>query len=170
MAEALSFQGQTKESYCAECMEKHSQTAKVFMREALQRAEVCGNASCEGVIEKVRGIAEELAGYEADSQTTENEDITALNTVARDIRKHIFSIQAEIGQASIEQLHEVKEMIDLLVDKTYDVRQRVDCPTCKVNVKQEEKQPEKPSLEQYGKPVSEARRKFIEEIRADLGA
>ena len=166
----LSYEGQTKESYCVECAEKHGQTAKVFMREGLQRAEVCGNGSCEGVLEKVRGVLEELAGIEADTQTTENKDVTALNAIAREVRKHIFSIQAEIGQASIEQLQEAKEMIDFLVDKTYEVRQKVDCPTCKIKVRQDIEKPEKPDLEQYGKSVADRRKQLMDEIRSEIGS
>jgi len=166
----LSYEGQSKESYCTECAEKHGQTAKVFMREGLQRAEVCGNGSCDGVLEKVRGVLEELAGFEADTQTTENQDVMGLNTIAREIRKHVFSIQAEIGQANIEQLQEVKGMIDFLVDKTYEVRQKVDCPTCKVKVAQEQQEPQKPDLEQYGKSAAERRKELLEEIRAQIGS
>ncbi|MCJ7633382.1 hypothetical protein MUP77_13470 [Candidatus Bathyarchaeota archaeon] len=162
----LSYEGQTKESYCVECAEKHGQTGKVLMREALQRAEACGSGSCEGVVEKIRGVLEELAGFEADTQTAENEGVTALNTIAREIRKQIFAMQAEIGQANMDQLHALSEVISRLVDKTYEVRQKVDCPTCKIE--QLEKQPEKHSLDDYGKTVSERRRQLLEEIRARI--
>lgn len=162
----LSYEGQSKESYCVECAEKHGQTAKVFMREALQRAEVCGNGSCEGVVEKIRGVLEELAGFEADTQTTENESVTALNTIVRETRKQIFAMQAEVGQANMDQLRVLNEVISRLVDKTYEVRQKVDCPTCKIE--QLEKQPEKHSLDDYGKTVSERRRQLLEEIRSRI--
>lgn len=156
----LSFEGQTKDQYCEECMQKHGQTAKVFMKECLQRAEVCGNGSCEGVVEKVRGVAEELAGYESDSQSTQNPEIIALNAVAREIRKWIFSVGGEIGQASMEQLRELKEKIELLVDKTYGVRPKVDCLACKIEVEQQ--QPEKPSIDTF----SDRRRQLLEEIKS----
>ena len=48
-----------KLDYCVECAVKHSQTAKVLMREALQRASA-GSSSNESVQEKVRGVVEEL--------------------------------------------------------------------------------------------------------------
>lgn len=166
----LSYEGQTKESYCIECSEKHGQTGKVFMREGLQRAEVCGDGSCEGVIEKVRGTLEELAGIEADTQSTQNEDVIRINSHARDIRKHIFTIRAELGQASIDQLQEIKSMVDLLVDEIYEVRQKVDCPQCKIKVKEEQPEQEKPNLEQYGKAVAQRRQELLDEIRAGIGS
>jgi len=169
----LSYEGQTKESYCIECAEKHGQTAKVYMREGLQRAEACNCTNSEGVLEKVRGVLEELAGIEADTQTTENEEVTALNTVAREIRKQIFAMQAEIGQANMDQLHALSEVISRLVDKTYEVRQKVDCPTCKINIQQEpaaEPQRQAGSLDDYVKRTSEKRRQYMEELKTEIGS
>ena len=160
----LSFEGQTKVSYCLECSEKHGQTARVLMREALQRAESDGINS-EGVVEKVRGVVEELSGMEDDTETTENEEVTALNSRARGIRKEIYASQAEIGGADIDKLREIKDKIDELVDEVYRVRQKEECPTCRIETIKKKRAEEKPSLEQYGKEVAEARRRFIEEIR-----
>ncbi|GAJ07880.1 unnamed protein product, partial [marine sediment metagenome] len=73
----LSYEGQSEIDYCIECSVKHGQTAKVFAREALQRAEAEGNPSSEGVKEKIRGIVEELTGMEDDTNTTTgNENVT----------------------------------------------------------------------------------------------
>ena len=134
------------------------------MREALQRAESDG-ADSEGVVEKVRGVVEELSGMEDDTETTENEEVTALNSRAREIRKEIYASQAEIGGADVEKLREIKGKIDELVDEVYRVRQKEECPTCRIKSATEKEPEEKPSLEQYGKGVAEARRRFIEEIR-----
>lgn len=169
----LSFEGQSKVSYCLECSEKHGATAKVFMREALQRVEACSCTDSDGVLEKVRGVIEELSGMEDDTQTTENQKVTALNSLARDIRKEIFALKAEVGGASIEDLRGIKEKIDALAEQVYEVRKTEDCPSCKVKVeaetKAEEPQEEKHDYSEYGKSVSEARQALIEEIRHARG-
>jgi hypothetical protein len=165
----LSYEGQSKVDYCLECAVKHGQTAKVLMREALQRAEASGSES-EGVVEKVRGVVEELSGLEDDTNTIENESVTALNNLARDIRKDVFASKCEIGGCNIESLRQIKERIDGLVDLVYLTRQKEECPTCKIKAEIEEPKVEKPSLEEYGKSVSEKRRQFMEEIRSKIGS
>jgi len=127
-----SYEGQTELSYCVECCIKHSQTAKVLAREALQRAEA-DMPSSPGVQEKVRGVVEELAGFEDDSDTVENEKVVALNTMARALRKYIYTTGAEIGRASITDLRRMKSMVDQLVEATYLVRKGEEtCVGCTV--------------------------------------
>jgi len=130
-AEAKSFEEQSDVDYCIECSVKHSQTAKVLMREALQRAEA-GDPSLEGVKEKVRGVVEELCGLEDDTTTVSNEMVTMLNTSARELRKFIYTTGAEVGKSSIEQLREIKGMVDQLVEACYTVRAAEECPSCNV--------------------------------------
>lgn len=129
----LSFEGQSNVDYCLECCEKHSQTAKVLMREALQRAQADGPDS-SGVIEKVRGVIEELSGYEDDTTTVDNENVTELNSLSRILRKYIYGTRATIGQASVEDLGEIKGMIDGLVDATYKIieQEEGECIDCTV--------------------------------------
>lgn len=127
----LSYEGQTKLDYCVECCLKHSQTSKVFMREAIQRAQV-SSPSDPGVLEKVRGAVEELAGFDADSDTVKNEKVSELNSSARLLRKYIYGKGAEIGTASLEDLREIKGLIDGLVDVTYQVRASEECIGCTV--------------------------------------
>jgi len=148
------------------CSEKHGQTAKVLLKEALQRAEADGSDS-EGVVEKVRGVAEELSGFEDDTNTVDNPNVLVLNNMAREIRKAIYASKAELGEADIETLRQFKKDLDALVDKTYEVRQTEECPTCKVKVQAEaeEVKEKAPSLDEYGKRVSEKRRQFLQEIR-----
>jgi len=141
------------------------------MREGLQRAEVDGSNS-EGVIEKVKGVVEELTGFEADTETVENPEVSAINAEAREIRKFIYASKAEIGGASTEILQEIKKKIDGLVDAVYILRQKEECPTCKIKkLEEEEQEPqEKPmDLSEYGKTASEKRRQLMEEIRSELG-
>jgi FtsZ-binding cell division protein ZapB len=141
------------------------------MREALQRAEVNGSNS-EGVIEKVKGVVEELTGFEADTETVENPEVSAINAEAREIRKFIYASKAEIGGASVDILQQIKKKIDGLVDAVYILRQKEECPTCKIKrLEEEEQEPqEKPlDLSEYGKTASEKRRQLMEEIRSELG-
>ena len=127
----LSYEGQSKLDYCVECCSKHSQTAKVLMREAIQRAQV-GSPSDLGVLEKVRGAVEELVGFEDDSDTVKNEKVSTLNNLSRTLRKLIYAKKAEIGGGSLEDLREIKDMLDKLVDVTYQVRASEECLGCTV--------------------------------------
>ena len=127
----LSYEGQTGLDYCVECLSKHGQTAKVLMREAIQRAQV-GSPSDLGVLEKVRGAVEELVGFEDDSDTVKNEKVSTLNNLSRTLRKLIYAKKAEIGGGSLEDLREIKDMLDKLVDVTYQVRASEECIGCTV--------------------------------------
>ena len=130
-AEAKDYEGQSDLDYCISCSIKHSQTAKVLMREALQRAEA-GDPSLEGVQEKVRGVVEELCGLEDDTDTVESEMVTTLNTLSRELRKFIYTTGAEVGKASIEHLRDIKDMVNKLVDAAYQVRESEECVGCTV--------------------------------------
>jgi predicted ribosome quality control (RQC) complex YloA/Tae2 family protein len=77
------------EHYCLECASKHVGTAKILLREALQRAEK-GEAP-ELVLEKVRGAYEELMGAEDDTMSVSDDDIRKLNSMIRDLRKWFFT-------------------------------------------------------------------------------
>lgn len=124
----LSYAGQSEVDYCIECTVKHGQTAKVLMKEALQRAEANGPQS-EGVKEKVKGVVEELMGIEDDTKTvTDNQKVIGLNTMARTLWKEIYASEAEIGKASIGKLREINVAIGRLVDKTYTVREEIGGP------------------------------------------
>ena len=127
----LSYAGQSGLDYCVECAVKHSQTAKVLMREALQRAEA-GSPSDKGVQKKVRGVVEELVGMEDDTDTVQNDKIATLNSLARTLRKFIYGKAAEVGTASVEDLREIKGLVDKLVDATYQVRVSEECIGCTV--------------------------------------
>jgi len=123
----LSYEGQSKVDYCLECCEKHGQTAKVLLREAIQRAEA-DSPSSPGVMEKVRGAVEELVGFEDDSDTVKNERVATLNSLSRTLRKFIYAKKAEIGGANLKDLREIKDMTDKLVDAVYQVRVNLEAP------------------------------------------
>lgn len=157
--------------YCVECAVKHSQTAKVLMREALQRASA-GSPADEGVQEKVRGAVEELSGLEDDTDTIgrdpDAERVRNLNTAARTLRKYVYATRAEIGEASFDTLKEIKGMVDQLVDACYSVRKS--CVACTVEelcggnlecVEFLEKAYKKAkSPEEFKEFISEARKKY----------
>ena len=130
-AEAKSFEGQSDLKYCIECAVKHSLTAKIAMKEAIQRA-YAGDPGLEGVKEKVRVAVEELCGLDLDTETVDNEMVAALNTSSRALRKFIYTTGAEMGRASREQLEEIKGMVDQLVEASYTVRAAEECPGCNV--------------------------------------
>ena len=127
----LSYEGQSKLDYCVECCSKHSQTAKVLIREAIQRAQA-DSPSSPGVLEKVRRAVDELMGFDDDSDTVKNEKVSTLNSLSRTLRKFIYAKKAEIGGASLEDLREIKDMMDKLVDATYQVRMSEECIGCTV--------------------------------------
>jgi len=138
------------------------------MREGLQRAEACNCTDSEGVLQKVRGVVEELSGAEADTNTTQNQDVIDLNTEIRELRKFIYSSKAEIGGASMDVLREIKDKIDTLVERVYALRQKVDCPTCRIpQITETEPKEQELNLEEYGRGTSEKRRQFMEEIIAE---
>ena len=169
MSEHLSFGGQSAVDYCIECAVKHGQTIKVKAREAVQRAEADGPQT-EGVKEKVRGVVEELTGMEDDTETVQNENVTGLNKAARELRKHIYGTQAEIGGAKIEDLREIKRAVDALVDEVYKVREEEEeCPECVVTAEVEEKS-DALDLGKYGSEVAEKRKQLLEQMKKDAEA
>lgn len=129
--EHISFEGQSELDYCLECAVKHSQTAKVKMREALQRAEA-GSPSDTGVLEKVRGVVEELVGMEDDTATVKNDKVSTLNSLSRSLRKYIYGAKAEVGGASLKDLREIKGLLNKLVGAVYTVRESEECIGCTV--------------------------------------
>jgi cell fate (sporulation/competence/biofilm development) regulator YmcA (YheA/YmcA/DUF963 family) len=84
--------GMPAEHYCLECASKHVGTAKILLREALQRAEK--GEPPELVLEKVRGAYEELMGAEDDTMSVSDEGIRRLNSMIRDLRKWFFTTGA----------------------------------------------------------------------------
>ena len=121
--------------YCLQCLEKHTQTAKVLMREAIQRAEVEGISS-EGVQEKMRGVIEELVGAEDDSDTLINEGVRALNNKIRALRKKIWESKATIGGGTIRDLMDTKRELDSLVEGTYETARLESGPTYEKLIKE----------------------------------
>lgn len=165
----LSYEGQSKVDYCLECCEKHGQTARVLMREAIQRCETSG-CDTDGVKEKVKGVVEELMGIENDSTSVmSNERVDAINNVARLLWKDIYASGAELGHANNEKLKEIKIKLDGLAELVYKTREiEGECPTCKIKVEAEPKPRMLEPSQDYGSKVAEERRKFLEEIKGSM--
>ena len=105
--------------YCGECLSKHSGTAKVLLREAVQRAEADG-VSNEGVQEKVRDVVAEFGGAEYDSSSVANERIRALDQRMRTLRRKIQNTGLEVGRGSMEDLRMVASEVDAFRNAVYE--------------------------------------------------
>lgn len=167
----LSYEGQSKVDYCLECCEKHGATAKVLMREAIQRCDANG-CDTEGVKEKIKGVVEELMGIENDTTTTtNNERVDAINKATRSLWKEIYASGAEIGGATKENLKSFQERLEALTEVVYKTREiEGDCPTCKIKFQEEHQESEKPNLEQYGRSVAQKRQELLDQIRAEIAS
>jgi hypothetical protein len=106
-------EGTSSEKYCLTCLSKHLGTAKILMREALQRAEK--GEDTKAVLEKVRGAYEELMGAEDDSQALTDERIREFNAKIRDLRHWFFNsgVLVEVDKNKIvEGLSKVAQIND----------------------------------------------------------
>jgi gas vesicle protein len=106
-------QGVSEEHYCLDCCSKHLGTAKILLREALQRADK--GEPKEAILAKVRGAYEELMGAEDDSQALSDERIRQLNSMIRDTRKWFFNsgVITEVDKSKIvEAFNKVSKLND----------------------------------------------------------
>lgn len=80
---------------------------------------------------------------------------------SRELRHKLESIQS---MEELEGLAANTEEFYKQLNREWLSKRLEDCPTCKIE--QLEKQPEKHSLDEYGKTVSERRRQLLEELRS----
>jgi DNA repair exonuclease SbcCD ATPase subunit len=109
--------GESTEKYCLDCMSKHLGTAKILIREALQRA-VKGEDP-QAILEKVRGAYEELMGAEDDSQSLSDPRIQELNKMTRELRKWAFN-SGVLVEPDKELISQFAEKINQLNDEVYN--------------------------------------------------
>jgi hypothetical protein len=122
--------GMSVERYCLDCTLKHVATAKVLAREALQRAEK--GEDIKLVVEKVRGVYEELTGAEDDSQAVMDEEMRALNSKVRDTRKWLFDSSVLVSPDK-NKVAELMAKVSELEEKVYaELEKRSECETCKI--------------------------------------
>lgn len=116
----MSFAYHDREEYCFECMEKHLQIAKVLLGEALQRAEEKGTKH-ESTYERIRKAITELAGFETDTNGQANEKIQKLNSLARKLRKDVFSKKLAIGLGTKEDIADFRRSVDGMLNDVYAI-------------------------------------------------
>jgi hypothetical protein len=119
-------EGVSEEHYCLDCMSKHLGTAKILIREALQRADA--NESKEAILGKVRGAYEELMGAEDDSQALKDERIRALNSQTRELRKWFFDngVLVDTDKAKIaEAMNRISALNDAVYQELEARRERL---------------------------------------------
>jgi hypothetical protein len=116
--------GVSEEHYCLDCSSKHLGTAKVLLREALQRIEK--GEPREAVLEKVRGAYEELMGAEDDTLAVKDEGIRRLNSLIRDTRKWFFDtgVIAEPDKKLIAEAFEKVSRVNDEVYREYEARRQ----------------------------------------------
>jgi gas vesicle protein len=108
--------GTSQEHYCYDCMSKHLGTAKILLREALQRA--TKGEPREAVLEKVRGAYEELMGAEDDSQSLTDERTRQINSMIRDTRKWFYD-SGVIVEVDKNKIAEALQRVSNLSDEVY---------------------------------------------------
>jgi hypothetical protein len=108
--------GVSEEHYCYDCASKHLGTAKVLLREALQRA-VKGEPK-EAILEKVRGAYEELMGAEDDTQALSDERTRQINSMIRDVRKWFYD-SGVIVSTDKNLISEALSKVDRLNNEVY---------------------------------------------------
>lgn len=110
----------TSIDYCMECAEKHIQTAKILIKEAIQRAEKLGTTH-PSVLEKIRDTIAELTGCEDDTTTTlNNPKVAEINKTCRDLRRLIWQKKLAFGKATIQDLKQLYKKISNLTDNIYE--------------------------------------------------
>lgn len=107
--------GVSQESYCLDCISKHLATAKILLREALQRSQA--KEAEEAVLAKVRGAFEELTGAEDDSQSLTDPQIRNLNARIREARKWLY--EHALASASPETISKAFSLVEELLGMTY---------------------------------------------------
>lgn len=131
-----SFQGQSNESYCLECIEGHTMMSSTEMRHAIDRFRSAGKMT-EGVAEKVRVAIAELQGIEEDARNISDAspDVKAgINEILNDVRwiRKEYGLSGKgltTGQGELADLENLRNQIFALQTKAYALVKK--CPTCK---------------------------------------
>lgn len=130
------FEGQSDEAYCLECVEGHTMNALTEMRHAIDRFRTAGKMT-DGVTEKVRVAISEIQGIKEDIKNTKNassdvkKGLDEMLDEARWVRKE-FGISGGLtrGVGSMEDLEELRERIVAMNLKAYELVEQ--CPSCKI--------------------------------------
>jgi len=133
------FEGQSDEFYCIECVEGHTMASLTEMRHALDRYRTAGKMT-EGVTEKVRVSIAELTGI--------NEDVKSTKDASPEVKRGLEEILDEVrwirkeygmsgkgltrGYGNLEDLEELRNRIFILQSKAYALVEQ--CPACKPHI------------------------------------
>lgn len=131
-----SFEGQSNESYCLECIEGHTMISSTEMRHAIDRFRSAGKMT-EGVTEKVRVSIAELQGIEEDARNISNAspDVKAgINEILNEVRwiRKEYGLSGKgltVGQGELADLENLRNRIFALQTKAYALVKK--CPTCR---------------------------------------
>jgi len=85
---------------------------------------------------------------------------------SRELRHRLEAIQ------NIDELTELAadtEKFYKMLNREWIAKRLEECPTCKIKP-EEDQEPEKPNLEQYGKTVAQRRKELLDEIRSGLAS
>ena len=122
-----SYSGQTRTSYCNECLVKHSSTAKELLKEAIDRSLKSG----QGVEDKVRKAVDELNGMDDDLPQGEElpddvqERFDHMDSERRAIRKQIYAKNLDISGGSKKELRAIQGRVSDLLDYAYETKKMV---------------------------------------------
>lgn len=130
------YEGQSDEAYCLECVEGHTMTGLTEMRHATDRFRSAGKMT-DGVTEKVRAAIRALQGIPEDVKSTENaspEVKKGLDEILDEVRwiRKEFGISGKgltTGNGNMQDLEELRNRILILQNKAYSLVEK--CPTCK---------------------------------------
>ena len=128
------FEEQSNEAYCLECVEGHTMLALTEMRHAIERYRSAGKMS-KGVTEKVRVSIREIVGITEDVKNTDDaspEVKEGLDTILDEVRwiRKEYGISGGLtrGIGSIEDLEALRARISAINLKAYELVEK--CPTC----------------------------------------
>jgi len=139
----VSFQGQSRVSYCLECLQKHSYKALGLAEEALSFSRPKGEIT-EPAREKIRKAIKELVTAEDDlgveSRDEEiNNRLKNIGIMMRDIRKWAWSVNLPTTQKDIAYVEELvnrlrylAEYVDATAELYYKKFPEEECPVCKI--------------------------------------
>lgn len=131
-----SYEEQSQEEYCLECIEAHTMKSLTEMRHAIDRFRTAGKMTY-GVTEKVRVSIGEIEGITEDVKNTQDAspDVKkGLNEILDEVRwiRKDYGLSGKgltIGRGGSEELEELRKHIFALQLKAYALVEK--CPTCK---------------------------------------
>jgi len=126
------------EHYCFECATMHLGTAKVLLREAVERFDRGGPK--EVIAEKVRRAYEELLGAEDDLRSVYDQRVRELHNKVEDVRKWVYrsgllaSPSKELAAEALSRLSKVSEEVyrelEAKKDRLLAGFRESGCPVC----------------------------------------